>query len=178
MMSKLNVVVRDALHPCKPYSSSSHSFLVAVFNCDLTLLLAKPLTGVGPGGGRIYGEFAVPSGCYLLVGYATCKNVVTNWTMVVAGCGEDVCVNLIPRRFEQCVSELHTGISAAIAAAASGYSFSSPEVPVGDELRKALEAARASLASLARLLPRYEQPLTADMLKRAEAPKELLELWK
>ena len=32
--SERNLVARDATPPCKPYSSASHSFIVAVFNCD------------------------------------------------------------------------------------------------------------------------------------------------
>ena len=124
--SELNVVIRDSSNPCKPYSSTRHSFGVVVFNCDFTPIAAQWLTGMGPGGGRIYGEVKVPQGSYLVVGVATCKNVWTNWVYVNACCGKEVCVNLIPRRFQQCASELQSAIRAALIL--PGYSFSSPEI--------------------------------------------------
>ncbi len=179
MKSKLNIVVRDSSLPCKPYSSTRHSFLAVVLNCDLSLLTVQLLTDVGPGGGRIYGEIEVPAGTYIVVGISTCKNVWTDATTVVADCGQDVCVNLIPRKFERCLNEMRAGLIAAIIAALAGqpYSFSSPPQEIGKDMLNALEQAKESLENLSKFLPKYELPVSIDDLKKSEAPKELIDLW-
>jgi hypothetical protein len=175
--SELNVVIRDSKKPCKPYASSKHDFGVVVFNCDFTPIAAKWLTGVGPGGGKIYGEVKVPQGSYLIVGVATCKNVWTNWAYVNACCGKEVCVNLIPRRFQQCAVELQVAIRAALIL--PGYSFSSPQVKVSEEMRKALERADGAIEDLKKYLPKYEFDIPFEAIKDAEeSSKQLLELFK
>jgi hypothetical protein len=175
--SELNVVIRDSSKPCKPYSSTGHSFGVIVFNCDFTPIAAKWLTGVGPGGGRIYGDIKVPQGSYLVVGVATCKNVWTNWAYVNACCGKEVCVNLIPRRFQQCAAELQTAIQAALSLP-GGYSFSSPEIQVDGKMREALEKANQAIEELKRYMPGYEFDIPFKAIKEAESSDRLLELFK
>lgn len=175
--SELNVVIRDSSNPCKPYSSTKHSFGVVVFNCDFTALAAEWLTGVGPAGGKIYGKLKVPQGSYLVVGVATCKNVWTNWAYVNACCGKEVCVNLIPRRFQQCATELQTAIRAALIL--TGYNFSSPQMKVSGEMRKALERADGAIEELKKYLPGYEFDIPFEAIKDAEESSEqLLELFK
>ena len=180
MMSKLNIVVRDAVHPFKPYSSTAHNFYVGVFNCDNTLFTAKPLTGIGPGGGRIYGEIEVPQGAYLVVGIATCKNVLTNWVLVVAGCGEHVCVNLLPRKFDQCANEIRTAVFAAMQAglAGQGDSFSSPPQQVDKEMVSHLRAVNEALRVLLKHFPHYEPPIPLAELEKLRADEELIQLFK
>lgn len=173
MKSKLNIVIRDSNQPCNPYSSSGHTFYVAIFNCDLTPFTVVPLTDPGPGGGNIYGEVELPAGSYVVVGLATCKNVLTNWAFVVAGCGETVCVNLLPRKFEQCVDELSTAIDVALAFA--GFSFSSPEKEV-KELAEPLKTAREALAKLSKHLPDYRLPISRDDLRRVKVPDEIIRI--
>jgi hypothetical protein len=176
-MSMLRIVVRDSINLCKPYSSSAHSFLVGVFNCDKTIHAVKLLTGIGPGGGRIYGEVEVPAGSYYVVGFATCKNVWTNTAMVVVGCEQVVCVNLVPRRFEQCMGEFRHAIIAALASGAGGYSFSSPEREIPPEMIEALHETRGALERLGKFLPEFDMPLTLEDLEQAKASEEVIHLW-
>jgi len=119
----LNIVIRDPGYPCKPYSATGDDFWVGVFNCDSTLFTLQPLAGVGPGGGRIYGEIKVQPGAYTVVGFSLCKNVLTNWAVVIAGCGENVCVNLLPRKFWHCLAE--TDIAIKLAEKGITYPFGS-----------------------------------------------------
>lgn len=176
--SKLNIQIRDSSHPCKPYSSSGHTFGVAVFNCDLSILTAKwlPFT---PGGTKIHGKIMVPEGSYIVVGFATCKNVWTNWVYVNACCGKEVCVNLIPRRFEQCLNEMKSAINAAIWSIVhvGGYSFSSPEKQVDKKMKKALEKAAIALDELSRYLPKFEIDIPFDVLKKSESAEQLMKLF-
>lgn len=176
MSSKMKFVVRDSNNPCKPYASTGHSFFAAVFNCDKTVHAVVPMTGAGPRGGKIYGTAKVPSGTYIVVGLATCKNVWTNTALVVVGCEQDVCVNLIPRRFEQCVGELKWAVVAALNATGK-YSFSSPEREVAPEIRDILEETDGCLGRLARHFDPFDPQLSDRDLARAKAPEELVDLW-
>lgn len=88
--SCLSVTVRDSQHPCAPYRSTSHDFRVEIYHCDGVPLwwrgvdygAGAPLQVVGAAGGKIRGEFRIPSGCYLVRAAAPCQNVVTDWAWV------------------------------------------------------------------------------------------------
>jgi hypothetical protein len=165
------------MNPCKPYASTRHNFAVFIFNCDFSLFTAQWLTGTGPAGGKIYGHVKVPQGTYLAVGVATCKNVVTNFSFVNACCGKEVCVNLIPRRFQQCVYELNTAIRQALANL-TGYSFSSPAQPIDKGLKEALHQAEDALNNLSKHLPKYELAIPLDRLQEAQSNEQLKKLVK
>lgn len=116
--SYLRITVRDARHPCAPYENSGHSFDVEIYHCDGHPLFwngvnfggGVPLTLAGAGGGMIHGEFAVPSGCYLVRAAAPCHNVVTDWAWVNVGCCETVCVDLVPPTVRHCIERALAGI--------------------------------------------------------------------
>ncbi len=176
--STLNVVVRDAKYPCKPYASSGHNFAVFVFNCDMSIHAAKWLTGTGPSGGKIYGDVKVPNGTYLVIAMASCKNVVTNWVYVNACCGKEVCVDLVPRKFMQCLSEVRVAIHAAQILGI--YHFNSPAQKVDRRLRQALERADSALAELMEFFPDKAIQFNAEALVEAkgESDKELMRIIK
>lgn len=116
--SILSVTVRDTVHPCAPYQSTSHSFFVQIFHCDGKPLFWKgidfrsfvPLQEAGHGGGGIHGQFKVPPGCYLVRAVATCKNVVTDWAWVNVGCDTTACVDLVPPSVRQCIDRVLLGL--------------------------------------------------------------------
>lgn len=162
----LNIVVRDANNPSKAYSSTNHNFWVFVFNCDYSIFTIKGLTGLGPGGGGIYGNVKVPNGCYLIVGIASCKNVWTNWEYVDACCGKEVCVNLIPRTFQLCASELKIAIQ--VARSLNIYSFSSPPMEISKEMREDLGNAEAALTKLMTYFPKYNLDISYKELMELE----------
>lgn len=123
--SCLSVTVRDSHHPCAPYQSSRHSFLVEIYHCDgLPLFwrgvdfgMGAPLQVAGAGGGMIHGKFEVPPGCYLVRAAASCQNVVTDWAWVNVGCGATVCVDLVPPTVRHCIARAVTGIALGTAVA-------------------------------------------------------------
>ena len=111
-MSKLNIWVRDTMHPLLPYQSTGHNFRAVILSCETPITPLDfgavsngvfPLTDKGSAGGVIHGGVEVPPGTYLVRAWATCKNVWTSWAWVQVGCGETACVNLLPNRFRQCV---------------------------------------------------------------------------
>jgi hypothetical protein len=97
-MAKLNVWVRDKDFPCRP--DMRWIWSVDVFVCD-----GRPLEWCGT---TYYGahrtrhghvEIELPPGCYIVRARTGSKghhNLFTHMTMVVVGCGETACVNLVP----------------------------------------------------------------------------------
>ena len=66
--SILSITIRDTEHPCAPYQTTRHTFLVQIFNCDGKPLFWKgvnygkpfPLDVPGEKGGRIHAQVKVP----------------------------------------------------------------------------------------------------------------------
>ncbi len=112
--SILSIIIRDTEHPCAPYQSTGHTFLVQIFHCDGKPLFWKginygkpfPLDVRGEKGGFIHAQVKVPPGCYLVRGIASCKNVVTDWAWVGVGCDQTVCVNLVPPSVIHCINRV------------------------------------------------------------------------
>jgi len=109
-LSKLSIWIRDPRHPLHPYMASGHSFRVRILTADLVPLHFGPvhngmynLTHPGPMGGRVHGQVEVPPGCYFIIGYAPCFNVVTDLAMTQVGCDQEVCVNLLPKHMHLCI---------------------------------------------------------------------------
>lgn len=112
-LSKLSIWVRDPRHPLHPYMASGHSFKVRIFTADFVPLHfgvihngVFNLTHPGPMGGRVHGQVDVPPGSYIIMGYAACLNVVTDFTMIQVGCDQEVCVNLLPKHMYLCLRYL------------------------------------------------------------------------
>ncbi|MCW4050724.1 MAG: hypothetical protein NWE89_13420 [Candidatus Bathyarchaeota archaeon] len=112
-MSKLNFWIRDPYHPLLPYQSSGHNFRVVILTADYKPLNfgavhhgVFALTHQGPRRGKVHGQVEVPPGCYIVVGYASCKNVLTDFALVQVGCGKEVCVNLITKTMATCRNQL------------------------------------------------------------------------
>lgn len=172
-MSKLCIWVRDTAHPCLPYQSTGHSFYAIIWTCDLQPLHFGrvknglfPLTDPGKLGGRVHGQVEVPPGCYVVVAYATCKNVFTDFAMVQVGCNDEVCVNLLPRSVATCLGQL---VYALNVAQWLGPVYS-PGSPAGREIPKeALSNAIASLNKLRDYLP--EDTITPRLLSLDELKK-------
>jgi len=111
----ISISVRDPFNPCSLYKSTGHSFYVMIWTCNGEPLIyngvdygAWPpqflLTETGPAGGRVRGEVRVPPGCYMIAGIAGCKNVFTQIALVDAGCGDEICVNLLMTTFQFCTT--------------------------------------------------------------------------
>lgn len=96
-MAKLNIWVRDQYSPCRP--DMRYTWSVDVFLCDGT-----PLVWCGT---KYYGahhtkcghvEIEVPPGCYIVRARTGSKghhNLFSHMTLVIVGCGDTACVNLI-----------------------------------------------------------------------------------
>ncbi len=173
-LAKLSIWVRDTAHPCLPYQSTSHSWVAIIMSCDLQPLHfgavrngVFPLTVPGKARGKVHGQVGVPPGCYLVVAVATCKNVFTELAMVQAICGQEVCVNLIPKAVGTCVGQL---IAALKVAQILGPNFAAG-CPAGREIpktvaAKALEALQELQASVPpdAVLPAL--PITVEQIER------------
>ena len=168
-------VIRDPCRPTKPYSATSHSFGVAAYNDDLTFHAGSMLTGVGPGGGKIYGELDVAPGTYAVFGVATCKSVLTNYAVLNVSVNAVAQVDLLPRSFEQCLGEVN--LAASLAGHFSQYSFSSPEQST-EAVKRDLEALRSAISKTARHFPKHRLQLTAEQLRDMKAPAELIRVIK
>lgn len=170
-MSKLSIWVRDTTHPCLPYQSTKHSWFAIILTCDFQPLhfgLVKnglfPLRTPGKLGGKVHGQVEVPPGCYLVVGYATCKNIFTDIAMVQVGCNTETCVNLLPKSASTCLGQLIATIKVAQAMGTNQYSFG---CPVGREIpEEVLSNAINSLEKLREFLP--EDTLTPKIISMDE----------
>jgi hypothetical protein len=172
-MSKLSIWVRDTAHPCLPYQSTGHSFYAIIWTCDLQPLSFGrvknglfPLTDLGAGGGRVHGQVEVPPGCYIVVAYATCKNVFTDFAMVQVGCNDEACVNLLTKSATTC---LGVQIVTLKIAQYLGPNYN-PASPAGREIPKEVLAnAIASLEKLRTYLP--EDTITPRLVSLDELMK-------
>lgn len=115
--AELSITIRDTLHPCGPYQTTSHSFLVQIYHCDGTPLFWKgvnynkfPLDVKGLKGGFIHGQVRVPHGCYLVRAIATCKNVISDWAWVEVCCAGTVCVDLVMPNVIDCIRRVQVGM--------------------------------------------------------------------
>ncbi len=179
-LSKLSIWVRDTVHPCIPYESTGHSFMVAILCCDLQPLHfgsvkngLYPLTDPGKGGGRIHGQVEVPPGCYIIIGAATCKNIFTDMAMVQVGCDQEVCVNLITKSLSTCTGQI---IAALNIAQYLGPAYA-PSSPAGKEIPKeVLSRAIGALEELLKHIPKDRIlpaiPISIEELKHM-AEKEI-----
>jgi len=162
--SIISILVRDKDHPCSPYFTTGHWFYIDVFTCDGTYLTWKGITYKRyPLRERIHDQIKVPPGCYIIRGYAPCLNVTCELAMVVVGCDETVCVNLLPTGVRTCIGRLVTALQL-------------PEIR--NKIPQQVEAAVKALKEVAEYLPRdvFPPPLplsVEEMLKEAEKkPKE------
>lgn len=172
-MSKLSIWVRDTAHPCLPYQSTGHSWYAVIWTCDLQPLHFGrvkngffALTTPGKLGGKVHGQVEVPPGCYLVVAYATCKNVFTDFAMVQVGCNVETCVNLLPKAASTCLGQLVVTLNVA-KWLGPGYS---PSCPAGREIpTEVLSNAITSLEELRKYLP--EDTITPRLVSMDELKK-------
>jgi hypothetical protein len=111
-ISKLNVWVRNKDFPCKP--DMDWHWSIDVFVCN-----GEPLEWCGT---KYYGahetehghvEIKVPPGCYIVRGRTGSKghhNLFTHATMVIVGCNETACINLVPPGAWQCGKEFNMAL--------------------------------------------------------------------
>ena len=173
-MSRLSIWVRDTAHPCLPYQSTAHTWRAIIWTCDLQPLNFGSvkngifdLTDPGALRGKVHGQVAVPPGCYIVVAYASCKNVFTELAMVQVGCNDEACVNLLPKSVSTCLGQLLYAFNIAQHVGSANYQWSSPagrEVP-----EEVLSNAIASLEKLRTYLP--EDPITPRIVSLDELKK-------
>ena len=161
-MAKLNIWVRDKDFPCKP--DMRWVWSVDVFVCD-----GKPLEWCGT---KYYGahrtrhghvEIEVPPGCYIVRARTGSKghhNLFTHVTMVIVGCDETACVNLVPPGAWTCGVQFNMAVE-----------FQAEIGNIPRELaQKAIEANRAIIEHLPKdMFPVEEAEPVKQILKRAEA---------
>jgi len=127
------------------------------------------LTQPGPHGGRVHGQVEVPPGCYIVIGYAPCFNVVTDFAMAQVGCDQEVCINLYPKHMHLCILYLLDAIH-YMQRLGPKYTAGATQLKAQDRL---LEAASKSLRELSEAFPREEM---IETLRVSEADlKELME---
>jgi hypothetical protein len=173
--STLSVTVRDTGHPCAPYQSTAHTFFLQIFHCDGKPLFWRgvnfgkpvPLELPGHGGGRIHGQFKVPSGCYLVRAIASCKNVITDWAWVNVGCDETVCVDLVPPSVIHCINRVIAGLQLGTVDPPEAS-----EQTVAQLVPKEVQEAVEVLARIAERLPRDPQLPAAPTPDEAKAAVE------
>lgn len=173
-MSKLSIWVRDTVHPCLPYQSTTHSWSAIILTCDLQPLHfgavkngVYQLTDPGKAGGRVHGQVEVPPGCYIVLAAATCKNIFTDMAVVQVGCGEEACVNLITKTLSTCTGQL---IYALNIASFLGPNYT-PSSSAGKEIPKeVVSRAITALDELRRHLPEDHVlpmlPISLDDLRK------------
>ena len=175
-LSKLSIWVRDPHHPIHPYAASGHSFKIKILTADYMPLHfgavhngVFKLTHPGPRGGRVHGQVEVPPGCYIVLAYAPCFNVVTDFAMAQVGCDQEVCVNLYPKHMHFCIIYLLEALH-HLQHLGPRYVTGAPQLKLREPL---LEAAVKSLKELSDSFPREEM---IEMMRVSEADlKELME---
>jgi len=170
---RLSIWVRDTEHPCLPYQSTAHTWYAAIVTCDLQpLAWGAVQNGIfklnvrGKLGGMVHGQVEVPPGCYIVIGFATCKNILTDWATVQVGCGEEVCVNLLPRTLTRCTGEILYALNVA-SVLGPAYSPSCPAMEIPAEvIRRSIHAMEELRKYLPedRVLPAL--PITLEELLR------------
>lgn len=177
MDSILSITVRDTLHPCGPYQTTGHSFLVQIYNCDGTPLFWRginynkfPLDTKGLKGGFIHGQVKVPNGCYLVRAIATCKNVVSDWAWAEVCCGETTCVDVVMPNVIDCIRRVQVGMQlGTVDPPAAG------EQTVQDVARGEVDEAVKALDRVAKKLPKegsLPDVPSADDIKKLVATKK------
>lgn len=157
-LSRLSIWVRDPYSPLLPYQSSGHSFRACILTADYKPLHfgavqhgLLALTHPGPRGGMVHGQVEVPPGCYMVVGFAACKNVVTDFALVQVCCGQEVCVNLVTKTLATCRGQLVWALSLAYQAGSKYKPASEEGSRIPKELAgKAIEV----LEELSKYLPK------------------------
>lgn len=111
--AKLNIWLRD--EKCRPYKiqTATPGDTISITNC-MDGLVEKVVVPVG----EAHVEVEVAPGCYIVQGYV-CEpqpigNEFTDKAMVIAGCNQELCVNLIVPTVRTCVKE---GLNAFVRAA-------------------------------------------------------------
>jgi hypothetical protein len=87
---KMNVWVRN--EKCDIVDRRGH---LHIYNCQGTQIIPTLWFTEG------HAEVKVPPGCYIVTAGVVYGNVYTDKTMVVVGCGEVVCVNLVLNKFRE-----------------------------------------------------------------------------
>ena len=110
-MSILNVWLRD--EKCRPFKidyPSERWDYVRIENChgDFVKKVTMPA-------GQAHVEIEVPPGCYRVSGHVCERgtNEYTDTAMVIAGCNQKLCVNLIVPSVETCAHNLAVALAAA-----------------------------------------------------------------
>lgn len=180
-MSRLNIWVRDTVHPLLPYQSTGHSYRAIIASCETPLTPLSygavnngvfPLTDTGPAGGKVHGEVEVPPGTYLVRAWATCKNVFTSWAWVQVCCGETACVNLITNRFRHCVTD--TQLVALLAAWCQTQNIPfSPGSNAIDIPPEVLKRAAEALGELAKHLPEPDKDYDRELDRMLQEMKKV-----
>ena len=182
-MSKLNIWIRDTVHPLLPYQSTAHSYRAVILSCETPPTPLDygavsggvfPLTDPGPAGGKIHGEVEVPPGTYLVRAWATCKNVWTSWAWVQAPAGKMVSVNLITNRFRECLSEARVVAILAAWCAHHGIPFR-PGCPPADIPPDVLERAAEAMQNVEKHLEEPYEGYDEGLIQAFEEMKELAE---
>ncbi|MDJ0757417.1 MAG: hypothetical protein QNJ45_28040 [Ardenticatenaceae bacterium] len=164
-IARLNVWVRDKDHPCKP--DMRWVWSVDVFVCD-----GRPLYWCGT---RYYGahrtihghaEIKVPPGCYIVrarTGSSGHHNLFTHATMVVVGCDETACVNLVPPGAWTCGQQWNMALQ-----------FQAAIDHVPQELaERAIEANKAVLDHLPKdMFPAEDREALENMMKQPMADEK------
>jgi hypothetical protein len=173
MSGKMCIYIRDRVHPADLYDSSGHTYAVSIHEVGSN----SPLIWKGmnfnwvwlpfPGqSGRIAGEYEVPAGTYLVKGYASCYNVVTNLAWVQVADNETVSVNLVPTTVVFCL------YSALIGVMLGGTKETPTLKAVPQEAEAFQKAANALIAKLPKEESVQFMPIEEVQKRLREAPKE------
>jgi hypothetical protein len=87
---KFNIWIRN--EKCEVVSDRAH---LHVYDCHGTHVLGRGISG--------HTEVEVPPGCYIVTAglYTGHGNIYTDKTMIIVGCDETACVNLVLNRFRE-----------------------------------------------------------------------------
>ncbi|MBU1938094.1 hypothetical protein KKG05_11905 [bacterium] len=159
-MAKLNVWVRSIEHPFMP--DSRLTWWIDIFVCNWKPLewCDKTYYEIPTRCGHI--EIDIPPGCYIVQARTASRGhhgYYSSITMVIAGCGETACVNLIPLPLSKYGVQYNTALE-----------FQAMIGNIPKELaKKALEANKAVIEHLPKDVFQFEEEDLKEFMKRTEA---------
>ena len=151
---KLNIWLRD--ERCKPFKIQRQDGLdyVTVMNCAGEVVQTADVPV-----GEAHIELKVPPGCYVIQGHV-CEpgiNTFTDKAIVIAGCGQELCVDLIVPIIRTCVvRDMHAFVTAAMVA-------NIPRIDIATTVRTILAAGK---------IPREEMATDIEARIKAANKKE------